>query len=159
MIQRILRIGLLTAAVATTLALGTSGSASAQATPFSPPMVFSSVSTEEKCNPETETHPLDYNGDKDIRSCCPKTYGENPTALQCFFAKYLNPIVNLLAVIVGLVIVAAIIGGGMEIASSAGDSGKYAKGRSRIINAVLSLAGFIFFYAFMQYIVPGGFGT
>lgn len=116
---------------------------------------FGLLSTEAKCSPDEE-HPKEFNGDTDIRSCCPKVDGAAPTSMQCFFAKYLNPTVNLLAVIFGIIVTASVVAGGIQISSSAGDSGKFAKGRSRIINSLLALAGFVFLYAFLQWLIPGG---
>lgn len=116
---------------------------------------FASFSTEAQCGPD-ETHPREFNGDVDIRSCCPKSAGNPPTSVQCFFAKYINPTVNLLAIGFGIIVTASVVAGGIQIGSSAGDSGKFAKGRSRIINSLLALGGFVFLYAFLQWVIPGG---
>jgi hypothetical protein len=155
MFKRIITLSIFAVAVAGIVGLASAPSASA-ADPA--PLLFGALTTEEKCGPG-EVHPTEYNGDTDVRSCCPNTYGNKPNSTQCFFAKYLNPTVNLAAIVFGIIDVISIVSGGILISSSAGDSGKYAKGRQRIINALLALAAFIFFYAFMQYLIPGGFGA
>lgn len=116
---------------------------------------FAVLETEQKCTSD-EVHPKEFNGDPDVRSCCPKSAGANPTSIQCFFAKYIDPVVNLLGAGVGVVVLASVVAGAIQISSSAGDSGKYAKGRERIINSLLAMAGFVFLYAFLQWIIPGG---
>jgi hypothetical protein len=158
MIKQLLKTSLLALALTATVASATPVAASAL--PLGSADSFAAAgnivkTTETKCGPN-EVHPKEYNGDVDIRSCCPKSAGANANSMQCLFAKYVNPVVNLLAVGVGVIVVASVIAGGIQISSSAGDSGKYAKGRERIINSLLALAGFIFLYAFLQWIIPGG---
>lgn len=152
MFKHVFKLTILVGATLGTLLLATPVAASALPLPAS---TFGSITTETKCTAD-EVHPKDFNGDVDVRSCCPKSAGANPTSIQCFFAKYINPIVNLLAVGVGVVVLASVVGGAVMISASAGDSGKYAKGRERIVNSLLALAGFVFLYAFMQWIIPGG---
>ncbi len=79
------------------------------------------------------------------------------TANQCgLIEKYLNPFIKLLSVIVGVVVVISIIVGGIQYASSGGDPQKTAKAKARILKTVFALVAFIFLYAFLQFIVPGG---
>ena len=74
-----------------------------------------------------------------------------------------NPIVNDIAVIVnflsagvGIVIVGVIIMGGIQYAM-AGDSPEAVnKAKQRITNALIALVAFIFMFAFVQWLVPGG---
>jgi hypothetical protein len=54
--------------------------------------------------PAGQVHPKDWNGDVDNSSCCPGT--GNPTAMVCLTNKYINPVVNLLAALVGVVVLA-----------------------------------------------------
>ena len=65
-------------------------------------------------------------------------------------------IVNFLAVGVGIAVVGGIIWGGMLYASSNGDAGKTKQGITIIVNAVVGLLLFIFMYALLNFIVPGG---
>ena len=70
--------------------------------------------------------------------------------------KYVNPLITMLSVLVGVVIVIAIIYGGIEYIMAEGDPQKAAAGRKRIINALFALAAFLLLYGFLQFIVPGG---
>jgi Na+/phosphate symporter len=76
--------------------------------------------------------------------------------MVCLTNKYINPVVNLLAALVGVVVLGSIIAGAIQYSSSAGDPGKVAAAKKRIFNALFALAGFIFLYAFLQWVIPGG---
>lgn len=65
-------------------------------------------------------------------------------------------IINFLAVGVGIAVVGGIIWGGMIYASSNGDSGKTKQAITIIVNAVVGLLLFIFMYALVNFLVPGG---
>jgi len=79
-------------------------------------------------------------------------------ALSCnrFVNLYLNPFINLLTVLVGVIAVISIISAGIQYAASADDPGMVTKAKQRIFNTVLGLLGYIFLYAFLDYLVPGG---
>lgn len=68
-------------------------------------------------------------------------------------------IINFLAVGVGLAVIGGIIWGGMIYASSNGDSGKVQQAKIIIVNAVIGLLLFIFMYAIINFLVPGGLFT
>lgn len=68
-------------------------------------------------------------------------------------------IVNFLAVGVGIAVVGGIIWGGMMYASSNGESSKIQQAKMIVVNAVVGLVLFIFMYAFINYLVPGGLFT
>lgn len=70
--------------------------------------------------------------------------------------KYVNPLIRLLAALTGILAVVAIIMGGIQIASSAGDPQKAASGRKHIRDAVIGILAFIFLYAFLNWLIPGG---
>jgi hypothetical protein len=101
-----------------------------------------------------QVHPKDWNGDIDDNSCCPGT--GNPTAMQCLMAKYVNPVVNLLATMVGVIVVASIVSAGIQYSASQGDPGKVSAAKQRITNSLLALVGFVFLYGFLQWVIPGG---
>lgn len=88
------------------------------------------------------------------KTCCPKSAGKNATS--CLYAKYINPLVNLLSAAVGVVVVAAIIMGAIQYSSSAGDPQKATNGKKHIQNALLGLVAYLLLYAFLQFIVVGG---
>ncbi len=82
---------------------------------------------------------------------------ESADSTNCeFLSKYINPTIKLLAGLVGLVAVIAIIVGGIQITTSAGDPQKSAAGKAHIRNAVIGLVAFLFLYAALQWLVPGG---
>ena len=65
-------------------------------------------------------------------------------------------IVNFLAVGVGIAVVGGITWGGMLYATSNGDSSKAKQGITTIVNSVIGLIVFMFTYALINYLVPGG---
>lgn len=69
---------------------------------------------------------------------------------------YLNPIINILSGIVGVVVAGSIILGGIQYSASDGDPQKAAKAKSRITNALFALIAYLFIWAFLQFLVPGG---
>lgn len=88
------------------------------------------------------------------RTCCPKSAGSNPSS--CLYAKYINPIVNLLSAAVGIIVVAAIIVGAIQFSTSGGDPQKAANGKKHIQNALLGLVVYLLLFGFLQFIIPGG---
>lgn len=64
--------------------------------------------------------------------------------------------VNFLAIGVGIAVVAGIAFGAFTYASAAGNADQAKKGISYISNAVIGLLLFIFMYAIINFLVPGG---
>lgn len=89
-----------------------------------------------------------------LQTCCPAGH---TGALECFYAKYMNPLVQLLAAVVGIAIVIAIVYGAIEYITSGGDPQRAAAGKKRITEAIIGLVAFLLLYTFLQFIVPGGF--
>lgn len=71
-------------------------------------------------------------------------------------AKYINPLISLLTVIVGLAVVIGIIIGAIQVITSAGDPQKAASGRDHVRNAIIALVAYIFLFGFLQFLIPGG---
>lgn len=65
-------------------------------------------------------------------------------------------IINFLAIGVGIVVVGGITYGALLYTTSNGDSSKAQQGITTIVNAVIGLLLFIFTYAIINYLVPGG---
>ena len=63
---------------------------------------------------------------------------------------------NFLAVGVGVIVVGGIIYGGILISAGGGDAARTKQGTTLIINSVIGLLAFMFMYAFINFIVPGG---
>jgi hypothetical protein len=70
--------------------------------------------------------------------------------------KYINPMIKALAALVGLGVTASIIWAGIQYGTSADDPGKVTAAKQRILVSVLTLLGFFVFFAFLNWIVPGG---
>jgi len=69
----------------------------------------------------------------------------------------LNTIVKFLSGLVGVVVVAMIITGGIQYALASGESAEaVSKAKQRITNSLLALFAFLFIFAFLQWIIPGG---
>lgn len=68
----------------------------------------------------------------------------------------MNPAVKVLSIIVGIVVVMSLILGGIQYSASEGDPQKAAQARDRIAKTILALLVYIFLYAFLQFLIPGG---
>lgn len=75
---------------------------------------------------------------------------------NCGIVRYIVLFINVLSIIVGVVVTAVIIWGGIEYSTAGGDPSKIQSAKKRVYNGITSLVAFIFTYAFLQYIVPGG---
>ena len=68
----------------------------------------------------------------------------------------INLIVNFLSVGVGVVVIGMLILGGIQY-SLAGDKPEAVNAaKQRIINALIALVAYLFIFAFVQWLVPGG---
>lgn len=75
---------------------------------------------------------------------------------HCAILDYLMIFINALSGLVGVIVVAMIIYGGIQYSAAGDDPSKITEAKKKIINALLALAVFLFTYAFLQWIVPGG---
>lgn len=69
---------------------------------------------------------------------------------------YLIKAADLLSALVGVAAVGMIIFGGIEFSSSGGDPQKVASAKNHITNAIIALVAFLFLFAFLNFIIPGG---
>ena len=128
----------------------------ASSTTTSPAVIncSSSRGTCPSCNSETANSCLLCQSSSSNTSCQSNnicTVGGN-----CLFSNYINPVINLLSGMVALVVIGSIIAGGIQYSASAGDPQKTAKAKARITNSILAFLAYIFLYAFLQFIIPGG---
>jgi hypothetical protein len=72
-------------------------------------------------------------------------------------ARYINPAINALTIVVGLIVTAAIATGGIQIAGARNNPQAIAAGKSKIANALIGFLGYSVLWAFLQWVVPGGF--
>ncbi|HUB94243.1 MAG TPA: hypothetical protein VMB52_07115 [Verrucomicrobiae bacterium] len=84
-----------------------------------------------------------YNGCADVSGCD-------------LITNYLDPAIAFLAALVGVAVTASIIIGGIQYSSAGGDPSKVTAARTRIRNALLALFVFIFLYALLDFLIPGG---
>lgn len=75
---------------------------------------------------------------------------------DCFLKTYVNPFIKFFAGVVGVFVVISMIIGGIQYATSADDPSKVNAAKQRIMNAVIGLLAFLFLFAFLQWVVPGG---
>jgi uncharacterized membrane protein YraQ (UPF0718 family) len=68
----------------------------------------------------------------------------------------LNEIVNFLAAGVGIVVTGVIIVGGIQYILAGDNATGLQAARQRIINGLIALFAFLFMYAFLQWLIPGG---
>lgn len=70
--------------------------------------------------------------------------------------KYVNPAINVLALIFGSIAVISLILGGIQYSSSGGDPQKVSAAKKRVFNTIVAVVAFLFLYSFLQFLVPGG---
>lgn len=70
--------------------------------------------------------------------------------------KDLNDVVNVLSGLVGVAVVGAIILGGIQYAMAGDKAEAVSAAKKRIINGVIALVAFLFIFAFLQWLIPGG---
>jgi len=91
------------------------------------------------------------NGQSNNADCKDEDLSKN-----CGIVRYLRVFINALSRLVGVVVVIMIIVGGIQYSSAGSDPQKIASAKSKITNALLALLVYIFMYAFLQWVVPGG---
>lgn len=75
---------------------------------------------------------------------------------NCGIIYYLVLLINVLSGLVGIVIVIMITIGGIQYSTARDNPQAAVAAKGRITNAVMALVFFLFTYAFLQWIVPGG---
>jgi hypothetical protein len=108
------------------------------------------IGTEEFCQQKA----LESNGTPQyVRNDC---QDPDQTQENCGIIRYIVLIINLLSALVGIVVTASIIFGGIQYAMSGSDPQKVTAAKKRIGNSLIALVFFIFTYSFLNYLVPGG---
>lgn len=70
--------------------------------------------------------------------------------------KYINPGINLLTMIFGLIATGSLILGGIQYSASEGDPNKAGQAKNRIANTIFAIIAYFFLYGFLQFLIPGG---
>lgn len=85
-------------------------------------------------------------------------------ALECsagqdncdLYKKYINPIIWFLSAAVGLAVTIGIISGGLRYAAAGDDPQKVSAAKQQIRSAIIALLAFLFLFAALQWLIPGG---
>ena len=75
---------------------------------------------------------------------------------NCGIIKYLVMFINVLSAIAGIVIVGSIVAAGIQYSSGGSEPHKISAAKNRIRNAIIALLFFLFGYALLNYLIPGG---
>lgn len=70
--------------------------------------------------------------------------------------KWLKAAINLLAAVIGIGSVVMIIVAGIQYSAARDNPQAIQSAKQKIVNVVIALASFIFLWAFMQWLIPGG---
>lgn len=81
---------------------------------------------------------------------------ESISAQDCGITWYLVVAINILSALAGIAIAISIAYGGIEYSMSGSDPQKVSAAKDRIRNAIIALIFFIFGFAILNYLIPGG---
>lgn len=70
--------------------------------------------------------------------------------------KYINPTINLLTMVFGLIATGSLIFAGIQYSASEGDPTKAGQAKNRIANTIFAIIAYLFLYGFLQFLIPGG---
>lgn len=113
------------------------------------------VSFDEICAEYGGVHAGTTSSTTNLQQDCDDPSGE-VTAENCNIVKWLVILTRAISGLVGIVIVISIIAAGIQWSTAGNNPQQVAAAKSRIFNALLALFVFIFMFAFLQWIVPGG---
>mgnify|MGYP001611951958 CR=1 FL=1 len=68
----------------------------------------------------------------------------------------INVVVTFLSIGVGVVVIAFIIIGGIQYATAGDKPEALSAAKQRIMNALIALFAYLFMFAFLQWLIPGG---
>lgn len=96
-------------------------------------------------------------GDQDcVKKTCKIGEREALTTQNCIIIEYLVTGINLLSALAGMAIIGSIMMAGYQYMTAKDNSGQVDAARKRITWAMIALGIFIFMYAALNYLVPGG---
>lgn len=107
--------------------------------------------------PYTLPEPSDSIGDSDgaLSGDCSE---EVLNSENCGIIGLLVMAINILSALAGMAIIASIVVAGYQYMTARDNSGQIQKARMRIIWALSALALFVFMYAILNFLIPGGLG-
>jgi len=68
----------------------------------------------------------------------------------------INVVINFLSIGVGVIVIIMIILGGIQYSMAGDNPQAVSAAKQRIMNALLALVVYIFMFAFLQWLIPGG---
>jgi hypothetical protein len=81
----------------------------------------------------------------------------NCTSNNCnLVQEYVVPTINLLSAAFGLIAVISLLLGAINYITSEGDPQKVSRAKVRIRNTIFAVVAFMFLYAFLNFLIPGG---
>lgn len=73
-----------------------------------------------------------------------------------FVNTYVQPIITLLTILIGVFGVISIIIAGIQYSSAGDDSSKVNKAKNRIFQTIIGLLAYFFLYSLLNFFIPGG---
>lgn len=70
--------------------------------------------------------------------------------------KFIKVAVNIMSALVGVVVTAMIVIGGIQYASAGGSPNATSAAKKRIFNAILALIAYLFLFVILEWLLPGG---
>ena len=89
-------------------------------------------------------------------TACPTAGNNNGNGTKCLVDTYINPLIQTVSALVGIITVISIVVAGIQYSTSADDPSKVQAAKTRIGRSLFALLTFIFLYALLQWLVPGG---
>jgi beta-lactamase regulating signal transducer with metallopeptidase domain len=75
---------------------------------------------------------------------------------HCIYQRYITPAIHLLSAAIGVLAVISFIVAGIQYSSAGSDPQKVSAARKRISNTVFGIVAYIFLFALLNWVVPGG---
>lgn len=100
-----------------------------------------------KCTPGQPTDP-----------CADPAVKANCKSISCnaIIKDYVEPGIKVLIAMMGVVVAISIVVAGIQYGSAGSDPGKVAAAKKRLSSALLALVTYLFMFAFLQWLLPGG---
>jgi hypothetical protein len=120
---------------------------------------------DQKNNQSSSSYSLTEKQKNDAAAACQSTNNSsgNPSQKkveQCLsqspIVKRINEIVNFLSAGVAVIVTGVILVGGIQYIMAGGNATALTAARQRIMNGVIALFAFLFMFAFLQWLIPGG---
>jgi hypothetical protein len=109
-----------------------------------------------KVDPQDKTKCLPVIGDGCANYDSSTAAGKNNCLKNNSIIQYLKIAINTLSAAVGVIVTAMIILGGIQYSLARDNASAVTEAKKRITNAIIALVLFMFIFAFLQWLIPGG---